>query len=92
MWAKRGYDSHGDCATGATGQQAGTPGKRTLSEAVDSGPNVSPVQRKASGSSSTDVVAEAQRGVAGNAQALPHGQRIQALFGHHDVTVESGRT
>jgi hypothetical protein len=63
----------------------GTPGKRTLTEALL--PNVAPVQRKATGAAADNQVHEAaQRGVAGGGSALPHLDAIQRAFGPHDVS------
>ncbi len=60
----------------------GTPGKRTLSEGLV-------VQRKANAQPGADAEAvqhAAQQGVSGAGGALPHLERIQSLFGRHDVT------
>jgi uncharacterized protein DUF4157 len=68
---------------GATAHQAG-PGKQSLVEAL--------VQRKAgapapdgAAEGAPDVHAAAAHGISGSAGALPHGDTIQRLFGHHDV-------
>jgi hypothetical protein len=45
-----------------------------------------PVQRKGIGASSAEPGDLAMRGVAGAAAPLPHLDRIQASFGHHDVS------
>jgi hypothetical protein len=80
MWAKRGREGGNGEATGG-GAETGLVGKRTLTEALP------PVQRKEHGRADdgVDVAAEAQRGVAGAPQSLPHLDLIQRSFGHHDV-------
>jgi hypothetical protein len=78
--------SNGDpgASTRVTGS-VGTPGKRTLTEALYA--NAAPVQRKATGAATDDHVHEAaQRGVAGGGAALPHLDVIQRAFGPHDVS------
>jgi len=62
-------------------QQAPSPGKRTLTEGIA-------VQHKlrAGPAESSDVPAIAASGVAGGGGSLPHGVRIQQLFGRHDVS------
>lgn len=79
MWSKR---QHGAQTSDTTGDasRAATPGKHTLTEALPA------VQRKAAAGNGVDVAAVAQHGVSGPPQALPHGERIQALFGSHDVS------
>jgi len=79
MWSKREHGRHGSDTTGDA-SRAATPGKHTLTESL------APVQRKADGATGGDVMAAAQHGVSGAPQALPHGERIQALFGGHDVS------
>jgi hypothetical protein len=68
---------------------AGTPGKRTLTEALD------PVQRKAGGTAAaappagheaTAVHAAAARGIATPGSPLPFADTIQRAFGRHDVS------
>src|SRR5689334_608310 len=77
-----------DASHGATSSSG--PGKRTLTEALPAVPQshgtVTPVQRKADGAPQGDVAAAAQQGVSGSPQALPHGDRIQQSFEHHDVS------
>jgi hypothetical protein len=78
--------SSGDpgASTSVTGS-VGTPGRRTLSEALSA--DAAPVQRKATGTATVDHVHEAaQRGVAGGGSALPHLDAIQRAFGRHDVS------
>ena len=61
------------------------PGKHTLVEAADG----AAVQRRADGQAAPQddhVHAAAQAGLAQQASALPHIERIQALFGRHDVS------
>lgn len=62
-----------------------TPGKHTLVEAM----HMSAVQRRASETGEPDaaaVHAAAARGVATSSSPLPHGDRIQRLFGRHDIS------
>ena len=63
------------------------PGKRTLSEALE--PAVQLVQRRVRAAAPEAdpgrIQAAAQRGIAGPAERLPHLDRIQRLFGRHDV-------
>jgi hypothetical protein len=63
------------------------PGKRTLSEVLE--PAVQLVQRRvraaAPEADPVRVQAAAQRGIAGPSERLPHLDRIQRLFGRHDV-------
>jgi hypothetical protein len=73
-------------STSVTGS-VGTPGKRTLTEALSA--DAAPVQRKATGAAPDDhdhVHEAAQRGVAGGGSALPHLDVIQRAFGPHDVS------
>jgi hypothetical protein len=71
-------------STSVTGS-VGTPGKRTLTEALYA--NAAPVQRNGTGAANADDVhAAAQRGVAGGGSALPHLDAIQRAFGPHDVS------
>lgn len=71
-------------STSAAGS-VGTPGKRTLTEALYA--NAAPVQRKSTGAPTGDHVHEAaQRGVSGSGSALPHLDVIQRAFGRHDVS------
>ena len=79
MWSKRDHGGQGRGTTGDASHPP-TPGKHTLTEALV------PVQRKADGVAGDEVMAAAQHGVSGPPQALPHGERIQALFGGHDVS------
>ena len=63
----------------------GSPGKRTLVEAVP----VPAVQLRATGAAATPSPAvheAAAQGVATPASPLPHGSAIQHLFGRHDVS------
>jgi hypothetical protein len=91
MWSKREDGSHAGTAATSDNQRAAGPGKHTLTEALppvqrqaDSAGH--PVQQKADGGSQGDVMAAAQHGVSGTPEALPHRDRIQGLFGHHDVS------
>lgn len=80
----RRSDRDPGASTSATGS-VGTPGKRTLTEALYT--NAAPVQRKATGAAPDDHVHEAaQRGVAGGGSALPHLDIIQRAFGPHDMS------
>jgi len=64
-----------------------TPGKRALTDGVAAEPSAGPVQRSASGEATEPVHAAAAHGIATPATAMPHGARIQALFGpRHDVS------
>src|SRR5688572_9795411 len=63
---------------------ASTPGKRALTDSLRA-----PVQAHASASAAPttgDVTATARAGVSGPGGVLPHLDRIQASFGHHDVS------
>jgi len=63
------------------------PGKQTLSERAAPAGAAAAVQKQERGSASTaDAVATASRGVAGGGSALPHQDRIQRLFGRHDIS------
>lgn len=78
----------------ATHADAGRPklgvGKRTLSDAAMCPSGGAPVQRRAARDPATQVSdavhAAAARGTSGSAEALPHLDRIQRLFGRHDVS------
>jgi hypothetical protein len=76
--------------TGEAVQRA--PGKSTLVEAAYAATasamsgTGAPVQRKGDGSDPERVHAAANAGVAGPGGSLPFGDRIQSLFGAHDVT------
>jgi hypothetical protein len=93
MWTKRERGAHSNDTAAGDSRRAATPGKHTLTEALapvqrkaeSLGQVAQPVQRKADGTSGGEVMAAAQHGVSGPPQALPHGDRIQALFGRHDV-------
>jgi hypothetical protein len=90
MRSTREHDAHGGVTTAGSADHSATPGKHTLTEALPrvqrNAESLGYLQRKADGEAGGDVLAEAQRGVSGPAQALPHGTRIQALFGRHDVS------
>jgi hypothetical protein len=84
MRSKRGAESHPSGAATGDNQHVAGPGKRTLTESL---PMIAaPVQKKTDGGSGGDIAAVAQRGVAGTPQPLPYRDRIQSLFGHHDVS------
>jgi hypothetical protein len=73
---------------GAT-PELGTPGKRTLIEAIQHAPGGSDaaVPRHGDGdASSGQIHAAAARGVSAPATAMPHGATIQRLFGRHDIS------
>jgi hypothetical protein len=84
MWTGREHDSDGKAPTAGDDQRATRPGKSTLTESL--GDISLPVQRNADGGGGGDVMVAAQHGVADTPQPLPHGDRIQALFGQHDVS------
>lgn len=70
-------------AGGANTERASTIGKRTLTDSV------APVQRKERAGASAnpdDAQAIAKSGVARGGGPLPHRDRIQALFGRHDIS------
>jgi hypothetical protein len=77
---------------GITQSSADLPGKRTLAESLfggGGGGTTTPehVQRKAAGPAAAgDVHKAAQRGVADGGARLPYVDRIQRLFGAHDVS------
>ena len=76
--------NHG-AASGAThgGGASGSPGKRTRTEGLVQRRSATPA---AGGEPSSEQVhAIADSGVAGGGGALPHAERIQAAFGHHDL-------
>jgi hypothetical protein len=84
-----GYDhrrDHAQVDSTRSAAPAPAPGKTTLTA------ELGPVQRRAAGGSSAapedpaHVQAAAAEGVSGAAGALPHLDRIQALFGAHDVS------
>jgi hypothetical protein len=90
-YAKKGVDRTG--VMPRAGERAGTsPGKRTLTERlVAAGGPVASVQRRAqepgTEQSTDDAIHRAARhGVAGSGGALPFLDRIQRLFGRHDVS------
>lgn len=58
------------------------PGKRTLVEQRYPWP----VQRRAAGQPTADVHAAAAQGIATPASPLPFADRIQRLFGRHDIS------
>src|ERR1700733_11726600 len=63
---------------------AGAVGKRTLTEVWPPGNDV---QRKATNNTdASQVHASAQRGIATPASPLPHADRLQRLFGRHDIS------
>jgi hypothetical protein len=74
----------------------GTPGKRTLVEALSiaevvgrAGGDATVQRRAAAGADAVTpdgVQAAAERGTSGTATTLPHFDRIQQLFGRHDVS------
>src|SRR5262245_42190641 len=68
------------------GARDGAPGvgKRTLAEALEPAPG-RPADHAAGRAPDAEARVAAQ-GVAGAAQPLPHVDRIQALFGRHQVT------
>lgn len=86
----RGRDQDPAGRTTATGSPAVSPGKHTLVESLfdSSGATTpAPVQRKDSGPATGGSVHEAaQRGVADGGSRLPYLDRIQRLFGAHDVS------
>jgi hypothetical protein len=49
-------------------------------------PAAAPVQRKADGGATSEAPAETAKAGLGSGGALPHGDRIQAAFGRHDVS------
>jgi hypothetical protein len=76
----RGHDGKGK----AESRAAGTPGKRTLSEGLA-------VQRKVDAPEASTGPAEsihqaAQTGVSGPGSPLPYADRIQSLFGRHNIS------
>jgi len=79
--ASRGPAVHGTPHRGSEdGAAAGAVGRRTLVEQVQ--------RRTAPGAdeAADGVKAAATHGISGPAVALPHGDRIQRLFGRHDVS------
>jgi hypothetical protein len=71
---------------------AATPGKHTRSEAVDDHRASAPVQRRdepganaGAANPASGAHAAAAQGIAGPSHALPHRDRIQQLFGGHDI-------
>ncbi|MEO8840185.1 MAG: DUF4157 domain-containing protein [Kofleriaceae bacterium] len=51
------------------------------------GPNLRPpISRVGTALAANSPVAVAEQGTAGPGKAMPHGDRIQAAFGHHDIT------
>jgi hypothetical protein len=89
----REHGAHGNEATVSDAESAATPGKQTLTETLapvqrkaESLGYIGQVQRKADGNAGGEVLSAAQQGVSGPGQALPHRDRIQGLFGRHDVS------
>ena len=91
MRQHKGQGSDRQPETSVQRKAAGTPGKATLI------PHGDAVQLHGAGgggaADSADVHAHAERGVAGAGAALPHGDRIQQLFGsRHDVSTVQAHT
>jgi uncharacterized protein DUF4157 len=89
MRQHKGQGSERQPETSVQRKAAGSPGKSTLIAHGDA------VQLHATGGAaadSTQVHAHAERGVAGAGAALPHLDRIQHLFGRHDVSAVQAHT
>jgi len=67
------------------------PGKRTLVEQAYGSEPMAPVQRKG-GNDSAPIRAAADAGASGPGGPLPHFDRIQQLFGRHDVSAVRAHT
>lgn len=88
---RRSAPTTADASPGAGGSSpSGSIGKRTLTDelapAAASGVAVQRKERPGAGEAPPDAPAIASAGVQDGGGPLPHGHRIQALFGRHDVS------
>ena len=82
-FGERGARGGGDGAGAGGGAVQRSPGKRSMVEARY---GVQRRERQTAAQDDAQVHAAAEQGLAQPAGALPHADRIQAAFGHHDVS------